>query len=274
MKNIICFISCALFFSSSLAQDKYIAKEGKTVQERFLLPAGFQRVRLAENSFGEYLRNLPLKPHGTKVKFYDGTIKNKEGVYCAVIDMEIGNKDLQQCADAIMRLRAEYLFKNQLFSKIHFNFVSGDRADYSKYAEGYRAVVRNNKVTWTKSKEKDTSYGTFRKYMDLVFTYASTMSLDKEMQTVKDIDQIQIGNVFIIGGSPGHAIIVVDVAINPQTKEKIFLLAQSYMPAQDIQVLLNPTNEKLSPWYSTHFVNELVTPEWTFEKKHLKKFVE
>ncbi len=274
MKNIICFISCALFFSSSLAQDKYIAKEGKTVQERFLLPAGFQRVRLAENSFGEYLRNLPLKPHGTKVKFYDGTIKNKEGVYCAVIDMEIGNKDLQQCADAIMRLRAEYLFKNQLFSKIHFNFVSGDRADYSKYAEGYRAVVRNNKVTWTKSKEKDTSYSTFRKYMDLVFTYASTMSLDKEMQTVKDIDQIQIGNVFIIGGSPGHAIIVVDVAINPQTKEKIFLLAQSYMPAQDIQVLLNPTNEKLSPWYSTHFVNELVTPEWTFEKKHLKKFVE
>lgn len=110
--------------------------------------------------------------------------------------------------------------------------------------------------------------------MDLVFTYAGTWSLEKEMQAVKDINQMQIGDVFIKGGSPGHAVIVLDIAENPQTKEKIFLLAQSYMPAQDIQVLINPNDAKLSPWYSINFTNELVTPEWTFEKKQLKRFVD
>lgn len=274
MKNITCFTIFALFFSLSLAQDNYIAKEGKTIQERFLLPTGFQRSKVAENSFGAYLRNLPLKPHGTKVKFYNGSIKNKEGVYCEVIDMEIGTKDLQQCADAIIRLRAEYLFKNQQFSKIHFNFTSGDRADYTKYAEGYRTVIKANKVSWVKSGQKDTSYTNFRRYLDLVFTYAGTWSLDREMQAVKNLSQLQIGDVFIKGGSPGHAVIVLDIAENPQTQEKIFLLAQSYMPAQDIQVLINPNDEKLSPWYNIHFANELVTPEWTFEKKHLKRFVD
>jgi hypothetical protein len=30
-----------------------------------------------------------------------------------------------------------------------------------------------------------------------------------------------------------------------------FLLAQkSYMPAQDIHILVNPSNDKLGPWYS------------------------
>ncbi|GAB4193715.1 MAG: DUF4846 domain-containing protein [Thermoflexibacter sp.] len=274
MKNIICFTIFALFFSLSLAQDHYIAQEGKTVQERILLPTGFRRIKVEENSFGAYLRNLRLKPHGSKVKFFDRSIKNKEGVYCAVIDMEIGTKDLQQCADAIIRLRAEYLFSNKQFSKIHFNFTNGDRADYIKYAEGYRAVIKGNKVSWAKSAQKDTSYTNFRRYLDLVFTYAGTWSLDKEMQAVKDISQLQIGDVFIKGGSPGHAVIVLDIAENPQTKEKIFLLAQSYMPAQDIQVLINPNDAKLSPWYSLNFTNELVTPEWTFEKKYLKRFVD
>jgi hypothetical protein len=274
MKNTICFSIFALFSSLSLAQDNHIAREGTTIQERFLLPISFQRIKVAANSFGAYLRHLPLKPHGTMVKFYDGSIKNKEGVYCGVIDMEIGTKDLQQCADAIMRLRAEYLFKNHQFSKIHFNFTSGDKADYTKYAEGYRAVIKGNKVTWVKSAQKDASYTNFRKYLDLVFTYAGTWSLEKEMQAVKDIDQMQIGDVFIKGGSPGHAVIVLDIAENLQTKEKIFLLAQSYMPAQDIQVLINPNDAKLSPWYSLNFTNELVTPEWTFEKKQLKRFVD
>ena len=51
---------------------------------------------------------------------------------------------------------------------------------------------------------------------------------------------LQPGDVFIKGGSPGHAVIVVDVAIYTQTGKKVFLLAQSYMPAQQIHILVNP----------------------------------
>jgi hypothetical protein len=50
--------------------------------------------------------------------------------------MEIGNKDLHQCADAVMRLRAEYLWNEERYDKIHFNFTNGFRVDYTKWIEG------------------------------------------------------------------------------------------------------------------------------------------
>ena len=101
--------------------------------------------------------------------------------------------------------------------------------------------------------------------------YAGTLSLEKELES-SEISELKTGDIFIRGGSPGHAVIVVDMAFNPKTNEKIFLLAQSYMPAQELQVLKNPSDEKLSPWYSVNFGEELETPEWKFSKKHLKKF--
>ena len=82
----------------------------------------------------------------------------------------------------------------------------------------------------------------------MVFMYAGTASLSKELRTVP-YTSLQAGDVFIKGGSPGHAVIVVDVAIHPKTKKKVFLLAQSYMPAQQIHILVNPANRNLSPWY-------------------------
>jgi hypothetical protein len=82
---------------------------------------------------------------------------------------------------------------------------------------------------------------------------------------------MKIGDVFIIGGSPGHAIIVVDMAVNVDN-EKVFILAQSYMPAQQTQILINPMDETISPWYSLKSKEKLVTPEWTFELDNLKRF--
>ena len=45
-----------------------------------------------------------------------------------------------------------------------------------------------------------------------------------------DIKDIEIGDVFIQGGSPGHAVIIVDTAVNKKTGERIMMLVQSYMP--------------------------------------------
>lgn len=61
------------------------------------------------------------------------------------------------------------------------------------------------------------------------------------------IEETKIGDVFIKGGFPGHAVMVVDIAVDESTQEKVFLLAQSYMPAQEIQILKNPNNSHLSP---------------------------
>lgn len=248
-----------------------INPNGQTIQSRFLIPNGFQRSKTKENTFAYYLQNLPLKPDGSKVKYYNGSIKEVADVYDAVVDIDVGKRDLQQCADAIMRLRGEYLWEQKRYKDIHFNFTNGFQVDYTKWMEGNRMQIKGNKTNWIKSKPASNTYKGFRSYMNLIFAYAGTLSLSKELKSVP-LEDMQIGDIFIQGGSPGHAIIIVDMAKDAKTGEQLFLLAQSYMPAQEIQILQNPNDDALSPWYSSKISGNLNTPEWGFRKTDLKRF--
>ncbi|MGV3639728.1 MAG: DUF4846 domain-containing protein, partial [Adhaeribacter sp.] len=251
---------------------KSINPDGKTIATRISPPPGFERVQEGNQSLNAFLRNLPVKENGAGVNLYNGKGKNRQDVHAAVIKMDVGQQDLQQCADAVMRLRAEYLFKQKKYAEIHFNFTSGDRADYLKYAQGFRPLIQGNRVSWKKKAAADNSYGAFRKYLNLVFTYAGTASLEKELQQVKNLADIRPGDVLIQGGHPGHALMVMDVAVNPQTKEKVFLLAQSYMPAQEMHIVKNFNDPSRSPWYSAKANSSLNTPEWDFEVGNLRRF--
>lgn len=251
-------------------KENFINAEGKTIGERFKVPKGYERTMTEEGSFQEYLRNLPLKPEGTKVKYYNGKIKTQD-VYSAVVDMDIGDKDLQQCADAVMRLRAEYLYKQGLYDKIHFNFVCGFNAEYSKWTQGYRISVKGNNAVWIKNAAPSKDYKSFRQYLDMVFAYAGTESLAKEMKKTP-LSEMKIGDVFIKGPLPGHTVIIVDMAENKSTGDKLFMLAQSYMPAQDIQILKNENDINISPWYSVNFGDKLETPQWKFNTDQLERF--
>jgi hypothetical protein len=248
-----------------------INPEGTTIQTRFLPPPGYSRITVSDKSFEKYLRSLPLKAHDAEVRFYNGGIKSNNDVYDAVVDLEIGRKDLHQCADAIMRLRAEYLWSEGLYDKIHFNFTNGFRVDYTKWMEGNRIVVTGNSSSWVSRKPPSNTYRDFWEYMEIIFTYAGTLSLSKELIPV-NVAEMGIGDVFIRGGSPGHAVIIVDMVVNEATGHKLFLLAQSYMPAQEIQVLRNREDKSISPWYSAEIGEFLYTPEWQFSASELKRF--
>jgi hypothetical protein len=172
-----------------------------------------------------------------------------------------------------MRLRAEYLFASNQRDKIHFNFTNGFRADYSRWRDGYRIAVKGNSASWYKAATRDTSHRVFRAYIDFVFNYAGTMSLSKELKTVSYTDMLP-GDVFIHGGSPGHAVIVIDMAVN-KSGQKMYMLAQSYMPAQETQVLCNNNNPAISPWYELKANDRVIlTPEWQFSSAELKRFGE
>lgn len=243
---------------------------GGTICERIKPPEGYERLKAGEGTFAQYLQDLPLKPDGAKVHYYNGEVKSRD-VHEAVADLDTGTRDLQQCADAVIRLRAEYLYAQRQYEKISFNFTNGFKADYSKWMQGYRITVSGNQAGWVKTAGYSDDYKDFRKYLDVVFAYAGTLSLSKQLKPVA-LEEMQIGDVFIKGGSPGHCAIVVDMAENSATGEKLFLLAQSYMPAQDIHILKNPRDGALSPWYSLNFGDELITPEWVFKKTELKRF--
>ncbi|MBC7485672.1 MAG: DUF4846 domain-containing protein [Cytophagaceae bacterium] len=257
--------------SSLHPPENIIDTSGKTIASRIKCPQGFTRKVYPEKSFGSFLFNFPLKPHGSKVYYFNGEEKSNSEVYIAVLDIDVGEKYLQQCADAVIRLRAEYLYKRKLYDNIHFNFTNGFRFDYKKWAEGNRIKVSGNNTSWYAAKALDYSYATFREYMNFVFLYAGTLSLSKELKSVPT-DSMQAGDVFIHGGSPGHAVIITDVAIEKSTGNKIMTIAQSYMPAQNIHVLVNENDAQLSPWYDLSKTDKLYSPEWTFEKTELKRF--
>lgn len=248
-----------------------IKPSGKTIESRFSPPNEYERQAFDKMSFGYYLRNLPLKEHNARVLYYNGEEKDNDNIYSGVVAMDIGKANLQQCADAVMRLRAEYFYKTGQPKKIHFNFTNGFVAAYNPWMEGYRISVKGNKANWVNRATPGNSYASFRQYMDMVFSYAGTLSLSRELKTVAYKD-LKPGDVLIQGGSPGHAVIVVDVAENTVGK-KVYLLAQSYMPAQETQILNNPMNKKISPWYELDTSQEVIeTPQWKFTTNDLKRF--
>jgi hypothetical protein len=250
--------------------DNYNASSA--LQNQVPTPSGYKRISVEKASFGAWLRGLSLLPKEAKVMLYNGQQKPyQQGAY-RILDIDIGQRDLQQCADAVMRLVAEYHYSKKEYAAIHFNYTSGHTIRFSDWSNGKKPIIKGSKVSFsTSSNNKDTSYKNFKKYLTNVYCYAGTASLSKELKS-KKVSDILPGDVFIWGGFPGHAILVMDVAQHQSTGRKIFLLAQSYMPAQSIHILQNFNNETLSPWYSEDFGAELLTPEWTFDRNTLKTF--
>jgi hypothetical protein len=97
----------------------------------------------------------------------------------------------------------------------------------------------------------------------------TSSSATRELE-IADVRRIEAGDVFIQGGSPGHAVLVVDVAEDSKGRRAV-LLAQSYMPAQDIHVLRNPSTPN-NPWYVIDGDGPLTTPEWDFPGGSLRRF--
>lgn len=207
-------------------------------------PAGYTRTPATKNSFSEWLRIVPLKKD-KRVFLYNGSLKPNQSAQFAVIDIPVGNKDLQQCADAVMRLRAEYLYLNNK----PMAFMDYNGKWYSWEGKGNRNLFDN--------------------YLQNVFGWCGSASLDKQLNPVADFSTIKAGDVLVRGGFPGHAITVVDIAINNKG-QKVYLLAQGYQPAQDIHVLNNPMDATLSPWYMVDTGSLIITPEWRFSKENLK----
>ena len=249
-----------------------VNRDGVTMPERIPAPEGYRRVEASEGSFAEYMRTLRLKPDGSPVLLFDGREKGNQGAHAAVFELPGFDSDLQQCADSVIRVYAEYFYSTGAYDKIAFHLTNGFLMDYPTWREGNRLSVDGNQVSWVKKASYDDSYDSFLLYLKYVMMYAGTLSLDGESLPI-DISRMKAGDLFIKGGSPGHCVMVADIAEN-EAGELCFLLAQGYMPAQDFHILNNPLHEE-NPWY---YISELAyplsTPEYTFQEGSFKRWGE
>ena len=249
--------------------ERLINEEGMTLESRILTPSGYQRTEVEEGSLGDFLHQYPMKAYGSKVHLFDGSEKYNQSAHISVFDLPIENYDLQQCADSVIRMYAEYFWNTKQYDRIAFHYTSGFLAEYPKWREGNRIKVDGNTVKWVKSAGYDDSYECFVEYLKNVFSYAGTLSMYCEEAVEIPLGEAKAGDVFLYGGSPGHVVMIVDVCEN-EDGEKAFLLAQGYMPAQEFHLLVNETHLE-DPWYYESEISyPFSTPEYTFQEGSLK----
>ena len=215
-------------------------------------PWGYERIKGDDPAYSVFLRSLPLRGKGSKVMLFTGGESRFQSLNYAVVDLPLLS-NAEQCADVCMRLRAEYLFQTGQYSRIRFQNVDGKTM---RYGGG-------------------SSRKAFECYLKNLYGVASTFSLSREMKKRK-LSDMQPGDVFVYparyGQKYGHAVMVVDVAINRQGK-KVFLLAEGNTPARNIHIMRNFENPFRSPWFTLdEEADNLLISVFHYKSNDLKTF--
>lgn len=241
-----------------------------TAADSFAVPAKSLGLRTTERtdsaSWPFFLQHLP-QANGTVVD-YRGQAMPDQAKAFAVLPYDVGSRDLQQCADALMRLRAEYLFAQKRFAEISFRFTSGEAYAYTDYLRGRTPVAVGNGVRFSSGAARQNNAVSLRHYLDYVYTYAGTLSLAAELKTA---DDFAIGTVVIKPGSPGHCFIIVDEATAPNG-ERLYKLVEGYTPAQTLYVLRNDAEPALGCWHRLKKGQAIETASYLFSRYQLKTF--
>ncbi len=218
------------------------------------------------DSWPSFLQHLPTE-NKPILDFRGNRVENQEKHF-AILTYDVGSLDLQQCADALIRLRSEYLFSQKKYAQIGFHFNSGIYYSLADYLKGVRPICKERQqVLAQTTAPSDLSHKSLRKWLDIVYTYANTVSLCKEL---KKTDILQTGTVIIFPGHPGHCCIIIDEAVTDR-KDTVYKMAEGYMPAQSIYILSNPYEPEWNPWYHLG-KGEINTASCSFRSYYLKKF--
>ncbi|MBR9846399.1 MAG: DUF4846 domain-containing protein, partial [Algicola sp.] len=110
----------------------------------------------------------------------------------------------------------------------------------------------------------------FYNYLNLIYTYSGTLSLFNELESIKETD-LQIGDMLIKGGSPGHIAMICDEIVNTNG-EKLFLLFQGNTPAQSVHLVKNLEDSTISPWYQLRENQRIPVSNYTFGNSKFVRF--
>ena len=248
MKNLILLCVVLLSFGNIQAQ-KF---KNKTIKTFFNVPKDAKDYGRYMDAYSEFIRNHPLKQDNV-VKYHSGQTSHRA---VAVFDYDIGPLDLHQCADAAMYLWANYNYEAGFLDRLVFTGADGTVYNY---------------LEWLEKKEREDNCDNFRKWLDLVWAYANSWSISEYDLYSVPVWDIEPGDMFVVGGFPGHVVSVVDVLVEPETSHKYFMLAESYMPAQEQYILRNPADG--SVWYALEsYMTHVSTPNYSFHINDLKRW--
>lgn len=203
--------------------------------EQIAPPTGFARIPLEEGSFGDWLRGLPLEPVGTPVRLWDGSESLNQRWHERVVKLSLLSR-WQECADSVIRLRAEWAVQHGSFQ------FHGETLRYGMSRSAFEQALKG------------------------LFVTTGTHNLERELARPTDL---RVGDVLVHGGSPGHAVLVMDEAVDP-TGHRVVLIGNGFLPARSFYLVRTDG----SPW---HRVEDLATglrvePGYSFTWQHVRRF--
>lgn len=242
-----------------LASDRDFPKPDASLEARFPTPPGYVRVKVERGSFAEWLRGLPIAAEDTPVKSYDGkeTLPAGDDYLAGVLAIDVGNSDLQQSSDVIVRLHAEYLWSRGERAKISYLSATKLEMPLTRWEKGQRLIPNGASVFWAvKGKPAEIDHAEFRKYLDAIFNWANSTSLSPRSSAVADPAQLTAGDFFLQSKPPNHVAVVLDIAEKP-SGERVALLGQARNPAENIHVV---RPGRATPWFSVRPPVPVLTP--------------
>lgn len=188
-------------------------------------PPPANSTQVIASDFGAWLQSRPLRGASTPILTHDGRVVQHDG---RPVDLPMVKGDLQQCADSAIRLRAEWLKEKD--EPVVFHATSGDPLTWSRYRAGEKPYESQGRIAWKAGGDK-----TWDGYLKWVFMWAGTRSLAYDTVAVS---APQPGDLLVNPGSPGHAVVLLDVA--KRGDDVFVLVGEGYMPAQDFHVEHGP----------------------------------
>lgn len=248
------------------------ARAYESLAARLPCDQGFVRVAVEPGSFGEWLRHLPVRPAGTAVMSgaRKPLIAGNDRTLAAVVDLQPGNSQLLTAANIALRLRAEFLWSAGKAQAARFRFTNGEPFAYARWEQGHRPVVSGRQVEWVRAVKPDDPRVAYAGYMETLFRYSSVYSLLRDTVAVTD-DSVQPGDLFVVPGRPGHAVVVVDVETDAEGSVRV-LLGQGGTLARTFHIV---RSSAATPWFEVRAGSSVMVTGWgAVAMKQLRRWAE
>ncbi len=270
------FVLAGFAFSQNtifLSPQSYNLEKYISIEAHFSPPSGFKRVKTDSNSFAAYLRKLPVVASTNNVLDFKNNIRVKAGdsTLAAVVPFAIKGKRLWQCMDILLILRVDYLKKEKDTESIKFPLPDGLILSWKEWRDGFRPDFSGLRFYKTRSETFNATANSFKRYLNSIFSYSNTQTFFYHYPQVS-LGSIKPGDFIVKKGKKGHAVLVLDIAVNDRN-EKVALIGQGDTPACQFYILKSKQN---SPWF--RISEQADSPELPISKKMywsgLRRFAE
>ena len=212
-------------------------------------PAGYSRMVIADESFGAFIRSLPLK-RDMRIHAWNGAeIVNPMYSVLAVVDAPLLFKaDLEQCADFCMRFWADW------------HRARGRTRELALFDFGGKRV------------RLATSGLSERNFLRRAFAYSNSHSLKKGCVEVPE-SELCPGDLVVQNerGGIGHVSMIVD-ACESKKGERLYLIGFGFMPAQEFHIERASAGEGLGGWFTLKGFESYLSEKLNVGRPVLRRF--